>query len=188
MEEGQAFPEFVLLCARAMGATIMMRDEPLDAPIPEFEPSDYSSKRLAEARAELDRLIAMTGDERLAFGQKKRDEAIERAKRYLEKDATENARLIEMRDQVSAWHPPTPDHVGLKEFMLDQINISMNRTDYWESEITTAEGSDPGEYYDNSVTRANRDIEYHTKGDREERERTAARNKWVKELVASVKS
>ena len=58
MEKGQDFPDFVLLCARAMGATIMLRDEPLDAPIPEFQPSDYSAKQLEESKEELARLLA----------------------------------------------------------------------------------------------------------------------------------
>ena len=49
------FAPFALQCARAMGALIMMRDEPHDAPIPErFEASDYYSKSLAEARERLE--------------------------------------------------------------------------------------------------------------------------------------
>ena len=48
------FEEFALRCARAFGALISMRDEPIDAPIPErFEPSDYHLKELEKAKKRL---------------------------------------------------------------------------------------------------------------------------------------
>lgn len=48
------FRDFALRCARAMGALIMMRDDPMDAPIPdEFKPSDWNRKQLDKARFRL---------------------------------------------------------------------------------------------------------------------------------------
>ena len=38
----QPFNEFIMSCARAFGALVTMRDDPNDAPIPEFEVSEYS--------------------------------------------------------------------------------------------------------------------------------------------------
>lgn len=186
MEKGQAFPDFVLLCARAMGATIMLRDEPLDAPIPEFEPSDYSAKRLEESKTELARLLAMSDEEKITFGQSKKNDAIERNEKWKTKEQAENARLFEMRDKVAAWQPPTSDHDGLKNFMLEQLKISMNSVDYIEREIIAAKQSFARDYYDKAVAEAQRGIEYHTEEDRKERERTDARNRWVRELKGSI--
>jgi hypothetical protein len=195
MEKGQAFPDFVLLCARAMVATIMLRDEPLDAPIPEFQPSDYAAKRLEESKTELARLLAMTDEEKIAFGQSKKDAAIERNKKWIADQQAENARLIEMRDKVKAWQPPTSDHDGLKNFMLEQLEISMNSVDYYEREIIAAKQSFARDYYDKAFARdyydkavaeAQRGIEYNAEEDRKERERTDARNRWVRELRASL--
>jgi hypothetical protein len=58
------FDEFVMGCAaRGMGA-LVMRNEPASALIPErFEPSDYHTKKIAEANATLGRLAGMTADE-----------------------------------------------------------------------------------------------------------------------------
>ena len=57
MEQGQTFPEFIMSCARAFGALIMMRDDPANAPIPEkFEPSDYHVRALKKAYVEQTRL------------------------------------------------------------------------------------------------------------------------------------
>lgn len=48
------FERFAMRCARAMGACVMMRDDPMDAPIPDkWEPDDYYRKRLEDAKAKL---------------------------------------------------------------------------------------------------------------------------------------
>ena len=79
MEKGKSFDEFVLFCARAFGACIDMRDEDMNAPIPEqFQPSAYYQKSVDENSAELTRLESMTNEERLAFGAKTRADRIER--------------------------------------------------------------------------------------------------------------
>lgn len=57
MYEGKevSFPEFATKCARAFGALVSMREEPLDAPIPEeFKPSSYHVEQLEELRNELE--------------------------------------------------------------------------------------------------------------------------------------
>lgn len=57
--ENFTFPEFAMRCARNFGALIMMRDEPLDAPIPEkFEPSGYYKKEYEKAKAAYEDFIA----------------------------------------------------------------------------------------------------------------------------------
>jgi len=77
MEKNQTFPEFIMGCARAFGALIMMRDDPNDATIPDkFEPSDYHAKGIIKAREKLAKLKAMTDGEKLAFGQTEKDEDI----------------------------------------------------------------------------------------------------------------
>src|SRR5688572_14375055 len=97
MEKGQSFPEFTMLCARAFGALIEMRDESLDATIPEkFEPSDYYTDRIAALKAELDTLTSMNASEREAYGQSQKQAVIKSAEQWLEKNLTENNRLQEM--------------------------------------------------------------------------------------------
>lgn len=57
--ENFTFPEFAMLCAREFGALASMRDEPLDAPVPErFEPDDFYRKQYEAAKAEYDDFIA----------------------------------------------------------------------------------------------------------------------------------
>lgn len=181
MEEGQTFPEFAMTCARAFGATIMMRDEPSDAQIPEeFPVSDYHLKAGQKAREEFARLSAMTNEERIAFGTQAREEAENYRVNCQARNRAENARLRDMADKVRSWTPPTPEHTELQKFMLQQIEVSMN--DY-EPERST---KSPMEYYAEALTRAERDIHYHAEGYAKEIERTRERNEWIKALRASL--
>lgn len=187
MEKGQTFPEFVLTCARAMGACIMMRDDAMDAPIPErFEPSNYHKKRIAEATKENARLLKMGNGEKIAFGKAKKAERIACYKEWLARERAEMKRLSDMEKAVRKWTPPTPDHVGLKEFMLLQIDVSKHDLDYTKRDLAKAKASAPMDYYVAALNAAARDMEYNMKNQAEEVERTESRNKWLQDLRSSI--
>lgn len=187
MESDQTFQDFVLLCARAFGACIMMRDEPMDAPIPQrFAPSRYNQERVAAANAELARLQSMTNDQKIAFGESRRSERAQCLERILKKEVEQNQRLEKMESLVKQWTPPTPDHAGLKEFMLDQLSISKHDTGYLQRSITETLEKSSMEYYAEAVKGAQRDIEYHTNEQIEEDQRAESRTAWVQQLRASI--
>jgi len=187
MKSGQTFPEFIMGCARAFGALIEMRDSPNDAPIPDkFEPSDYNAKRLIESREELAKFKAMSGEERAAFGETAKAEDVARKQGYLEKAIVENNRLEDMAAQVRAWTPPTKDHQGLKDFMLQQIDVSKNGVDYLEESLAEAQAKPASAYYVEAVSSAARGIKYHTEENAKEIERVNGRTEWVQQLRASI--
>ena len=88
------FEKFALQCARAFGATITMRDDPFDAPIPEkFEPSDYNLKRLIEVKHELKRLQSLTAEQIEAECEAEYNAKVASNQKYLADAKAENARL-----------------------------------------------------------------------------------------------
>jgi len=187
MEEGQSFNDFILGCARAFGACVTMRDDSSDKPIPEkFEPTDYHVKKIEEAKALLSTLQNMTNDEKIRFGENKKSEEVVSSEAWLEKRQVENSRLAGMESQVKAWTPPTPDHKGLKDFMLQQISISKNGGEYIQEEIRKAKAKAPMSYYIQTVSDANRDINYHTEENKKEIERVNSRNEWLRQLRNSI--
>ena len=187
MEKGMGFKPFVLQCARAFGALIEMRDDRMDAPIPDkFEPNDYYSKALAAATQKHTRLQGMSDDEKIAFGGQEKEKSVIGHQESLARATSENERLSEMARQVKAWKPPTPDHNGLKEFMLDQIKISMNDLSYSHQYLKEAEERSPMSYYVTAVSRAAWNINYHTKEHQKELKRTEDRTEWVKQLRMSL--
>lgn len=187
MEKGMEFKPFVLQCARAFRALIEMRDDPMDAEIPEkFEPDDYNIKGLARATQEHQRLQGMTDEEKIAFGIQAKEEDVISYQKSLARATAENERLDGMARQVKAWIPPTSDHEGLKQFMLDQIDISMNDLPYAKKNIQEAEERSPMFYYASAVSSAEWGVKYHIKEGNKEQERAESRTEWVKQLRMSL--
>lgn len=187
MEEGQSFQEFALTCARNFGALIMMRDEPLDAPIPdEFVPSGYYDKKLEETTALLTELLSMTQEQQLEFGNAAKTEGLNRLNAWLRRERTQNARLFDMKIKVLGWIPPRT-HQPLRDFMLQQIEVSMDTTDYVENAIANAEAMPPSEFYSRSVSNAASNIKRYTENRSDELRRTWKRNEWIKQLRDSLR-
>ena len=186
VDKGQDFREFVLTCARGMGACIMQRDDPMDEPPKRTEPSDYHTKAIAEAQATMARLKGMPFEDRNEYGAHLRREAVRRAQKYLAENQAQNERLDAMAAQVRAWRPPTDDHAGLKDFMLEQISISKNDPKYPERSLVEAEAKSPDAYFVEAISKAARDLTYHAEQHAKEVERTAGRNDWIDKLYESL--
>ena len=189
MEKGQEFPEFVMGCARAFGALITLRDDPADASIPQkFEPSAYYQEQRVTAEKELADLTAMLPEEAAAYGEAEKDRAIKSQAAWIKKAVKENERLLTLCKQIKAWRPPTPEHEGLKGFMLDQIRASMNDTSYAESRLRDLYEKASIGFYNEAVANAKRGIVDYAKSDAEERERCAGRTEWLQQLRDSLRT
>lgn len=187
MEKGETFEEFVLGCARAFGALIMMRDDPSDAPIPErFEASTYYLQAIEKARAELARLVGMNSEERYDFGASQKTKELTLCAAYLQKEKDENARIEAMMEKVVKWEPPTKDHAGLKSFMIEQLTMSKNDLSYAEMRLKEIIEKDRGKYFEEALSSVRRDIEYYQVENQKEIERTGSRNKWLDDLRKSI--
>jgi hypothetical protein len=176
---------FVWRCARGFGALIMMRDEPTDAPIPrKFVPSDWSEKRLTEAKQELRRFETMTPADATAEA----EQTYRRELRSYEEDtartAAQRARYEAMLKAVKAWRPPTPEHEGLQSFMAEQLRESI-RFDCGHEREPPVKLDGPA-HLKRLLSKAQWDVEYHTKHHAEELARTDQRNAWVSALRESV--
>lgn len=179
------FSVFAMRCARAFGALVMMRDEPHDASIPtEFLPSTYNAEALVKAQAEIRRLEAMTEDEIQAAASK---DFADRTVSWenLKKERMEHrARYNAMLEKVLLWTPPSDDHQELKKFMIQQLQESIRFDCSAECPPPVQVAS--RDWYAKAVMAAQHDLIYHAEADKKERERTAARNKWVADLRASL--
>lgn len=181
------FPDFAMQCARAFGALIMMRDEPSGAEIPEaFEPSTYSAERATEARAKLAALQAMTDPEIKAAADADYRGRLDSWEQRKRKRAEGKARYEAMLAKVTAWTPPTPDHVEMKSFMLDQLKESIKFDCSGDYDVKP----EPVSIYEWRIAEINRltkDIAYHEKAQAEEVARTEGRNLWLRALRDSLK-
>jgi len=182
----QTFEEFVLAAAHGMGALIEMRDSSMDAPIPVFTPSEYSAERLEKARAALD---ALQDHDLEWWVRRQRDEAESIAK--FEAEAEEGraglrARYEGMLAQVDAWVPPTDEHVGLKEFMREQLTSSIEFDAGGLSRGWKATPRTVVEYRGETIARAENEVQAASDALTAERERVRGRNAWVDALFVSL--
>lgn len=184
--DGISFEQFVWGCARGMGALVMMRDEPSNAPIPErFEPSDYHQKNLDRLRGELEALRAMTREEVRVEADKTFHADLECHNGLIKKANDLRAKYEAMLVELRAWEPPQ-DHVEFKAFMEKQILESIDfdcETKYYDA----PEGKSTDGYLAITEARLHRDIAYHTERHAKEVELTEGRNKWIADLRASLK-
>lgn len=182
----QDFPTFAWQCARAFGALVEMRDDPASAPIPEeFKPSDHHTTRLAEAEAELSRLKALSeGEKAEGFGRFRAQTQIERRKHTDDCDLKRD-RYQGMLAKVRAWKPPTPDHQGMKDFMEEQLSMSIKH-DCTPMENYPKTYDTRQEWHAAQIESAAWSVEYHKKEQANEEKRCRERTKWIADLRASL--
>lgn len=185
----QTRDEFILDCARAFGALIEMRDQPIGAEIPqEFAPDTrYHDEQLADAQARLDEAATLTMDQCADRADADYRKELAYRKDVREKNATLRKRYLAMRADVERWVPPTDDHVELKKFMLDQLDRAM------EFDCSGPFGDEPQligpeAWRAEHRRKAIHDFEYHTGRRREEIERAEKRTVWVRLLRESLRT
>lgn len=180
------FRDYLTTCARAFGALIDLRDEPLSADLPEkLEPhTKYYDEQIPVLEARIAEITALTPDQVLTVSLAANDEIRAARRKYEAEDQIRLDRYRAMRSHVEAWQPPTPDHVELKTFMLQQIDTctdSIGRPfpplpdlsigEEWRAERLV----DLGQQLDRAKTRRAEEIQ-----------RTADRNEWIAQLRASI--
>jgi hypothetical protein len=184
--DGITFEQFALNCARAFGALITMRDEPFDVPIPpRMEPSSFYQRTMEREHLELERLLALTPGQIRQEAEKAYTEAV--ASYYTRKHEREEqrAKYEAILAQAHAWQPPTSDHTGLKEFMVEQIEESI-RFDCSGGDDPEPVRLTPEDWHAKRVAEVRWTVGYCEQHHRDEVERTHSRNCWIDALRKSL--
>lgn len=177
------FKQFALSCARAFGALIEMRDEPMDAPIPdELKADTYYEKRLAESKKRLAEIQVMTDADADALANEEYREILRTHAENLARQTEEKVRIGMMLAKVRAWSPPTEDHAGLKSFMIEQLTISMP----YESTSPPPMLLNGAAWRKQETDRLAKDIVYQSIKALKESERSIGRHEWLRQLRNSL--
>ena len=196
VEKNLNFRQFALLCARAFGVCISMRDDPLDKPIPEkIEPiSTYHRDELARAKQKLKKLLSLkTKSAREKWAVDKINEDLASSEKFKKEEGNDNtiSKYEEMLDKVKNWTPPTSEHAELKKFMTQQLMESIKwdaHTDYWSEAITRLEQKleNPLEFYKEEVKKAKESVKYHQEHWKKDVEGARKATKWLQQLRKSL--
>lgn len=181
------FKQFAIRCAHAFGPLIDLREEGMDSVIPEFKPSPYYSSALLEAKAELAQVRSMTERECAQKADKEHQDGLDADKKYNEERLRIKERLLAMRSQAADWTPPTSEHQGLKDFMIQQLDSTIEfdctPSTYYLDSHKRRSGA---EWKREKVASLERNIEYYQKELDREIARVAGNNRWVAQLRASL--
>lgn len=186
------FSDFALLCSRAFGAMVTLRDEPLSKPIPEkFEVSDYYLNRVVELTQRLDYLrnLTIAAADVLAEAEFKTN-----AEGY-EKSMKENKEQIDNYNnlllKVREWTPPTKDHKELKKFMEQQLVRSIkfdDMSEYYSREENKPKCLDGFDWLQKELEKTEKLLKSATTSLEEEKERVRSRNEWLTKLRNSLEN
>ena len=182
--------DYAMLCARAFGACIMMRDEPFDTPIPEeFEPSSYHKDRLKKSQEELESFTNKSPKELFQVFEEYKTSQKEFLLKEVEEKNNYKLRYEKMLEKARSYNPPSIDHYEFKEFMVNQLVDSINfdcDTSYYINAINALEALDFKQWALYKQEDLLNNIEHHTRLYKEEEERTNSRNEWISKLRESL--
>lgn len=179
--------DFALQCARGMGALIMMRDDPWDAPIPkQFLPqTSHYDEHIEAAKKILAELPNLEPYECDARAQAEFDAQMASHLKYASSRSLSKIRYLEMLGKVENWRP-VDGLTGLKDFMVEQLNESI-KFDCPDSYRPERPKRLTGERWrEQKLEEASRDLAYNSEEREEEIQRTESRNRWLKALWDSL--
>lgn len=194
VEKDLDLKHFTLMCARAFGACFHMRDEPISVlPKPNTELDKYTEKEIKKDSELLSQLRKLrTKKSKIDWATNQLKTALAEAKKFYNEanKSKEKQKLKNMKLKVSSWEPPTASHQELKNFMLSQLESSMQFGDnvrYYKELVRTHEKDleNPLEYYKQEVKQLISDISYNKKKYKKEVEAIKKCNKWIKDLYNS---
>jgi hypothetical protein len=193
IQDGISFERFALTCARAFGACIMMRDDPLDAPIPEkFEPNNYYERLWLRDEVRLQEILALTDEQAQAAAEEEAAKTVAQYQKMIDEALQQKDKYVAMLEKVQAWEPPTPEHQPLKDFMISQINDSLkwdcndDRIASYQEFIDELKIMNGAEWKTRQIMYLTDSIAQYKEKQRQENERTASRSEWVAQLRASL--
>ena len=189
----ETFQEFAKQCMRAFGATIHMRDESMDKEYEPRTPSDYHIKALEKAKEKLKQVESLTDTELIEM----RTKELEESKKYhlesIAKAKNARAKLEKFLAQAIEFKAPTPDHEGLRKFMIEQLQSTIDfdgKTDYHDEVLAEIQmelkNIDAKQIRCSMIDDANEDIAYHLKIHEEDIKSCAESNTWVETLLNSL--
>jgi len=181
--------DFILLCTRAFGIAMDIRDEPLTVPTPTVFVPDvkYHTECLKKAVDEKARLADMTKEEWHAECVKDREKRIAETKKHYEDDLELDKKYLKVKREVEEWNAPD-NCKEIKKFALEQIKISRPDLSHDHERMALAEQEiDEDERFDVHMKSLERDITYHQERIAEEIKRAKEKTQFMKELCDSLK-
>lgn len=175
--------DFALTCARAFGAFIHQRDQPLSELPKVAEMDTYPAESLERALKEKETWLATPLEDKRGQWQQSMQERREKYDKRVEDFKVMTKRYAEMRATVEAWQ--VPEELGnLKNFMLEQIDEAVRWS--WNTEPSDPEQETFEQWLAPQEIWLDQDIEHARERVRSAQEKYAERVAYAKALYEAV--
>ena len=194
------FKGFASTCMRAFGAALHMRDEGLNEEYRPAEPSSYHQKQIVKWTEDLE--AAQRRDAKMFYYERIKDlksEIADNENLIVERKA-QRAKLDAMLAEAQQWTPPTEEHQNFKNFMIQQLEETINWDGEWKwyqeelvkahSKLEATKNRDIEAYSEvlkeQRIWYIQKQIDYHTEHYNNDVKKCNDSNQWVKQLIESV--
>ena len=189
------FEQFATQCTRAFGATIHMRDNPMDSPYEPRTPSDYHTNSIQSKRERLEEIESMSDEKIVEDFNTQLEEDLKYHQTKMEEDKRNLEKLNSMLESAKSWVPPTEDHQPFRNFMIEQIESTIKvdgDPSYHVNKMVgikkqMEEGINPKEYREETIQEIKSQISYHETEYQKELVRCKDSNDWMDKFFESIK-
>lgn len=187
------FNEFAKKCMRNFGALMHMRDDAFNKEWEPCKPSDYYKKSILEAKSNLAEIALMSRQQIKDKKISELEKEISRKKEQIKEAEKIKQRLNIFLELAKRFNPPTPEHEGIKAFMIKQLTETI-KNDGEYSYITNTLISDeiellninPDKIRSDLMESLNKDIAYYTDAYEKELKRCEDSNRWVQDFLTAL--
>jgi hypothetical protein len=140
-----------------------------------------------DAKNRLKELKSLSTDEIQRKIDEEYNSSIDNNKKYYDQKIELKNRYQRVLEEVYQWQPPTPEHVKLKEYAINQLKDSIE----WDCGsaylyLKKIKKNTSTEWIKRRTESCLKDIDYHSKEYNEEVKRVNERNDWIRLLRASL--
>ena len=189
--------EFLKKCIRNFVCCIGQREDPLSDPlITDIKPSSYYKEQYEHSLKKFEEFRKKTVDEISEIMRNEKQNELMSKRSYLSRQELLREKYLKVRNEVEQWTPPSKDHEGIKQFALEQIDISIptesdlndlrERIKELEKSVSTNGAEDSITYLFEILNLYSKDIEYYKQKMDEEEERCSKRSKFIKDFLSSL--
>ena len=184
-----SFEDFVLRCARAFGSCVHQIDSNASERPKLRTPNEYYKEKLKEAETLLETLNKMGGSNRIEYGKSEIQKDIDDFRKNMNDVILLKTKYENMLNSINNWTPPTPEHIELKKFMIDQITQSIKfdcNVSYYIEKLDKLSKENPLDRYNMNLNRVISDIKFFEDSCNEELSKVSEANKWILDLYSSL--
>lgn len=185
-----SFQEFALKCARAYGAFVHMRDEPLNTTLSRPTLSDYHTNEIKNIENEFALFLKSSTEQRKKMFEIEMEKEEAYYLREIEKEKQIKNKYLTLINDVKAYKPQSTELKEFKNFMFDQLIDGMkydcSNEDWYNKSIQSLKEETFETWEEERMNLYNSKLGYQKEALKKEKKSIDLANKWIDELYKSL--